>query len=464
MSVPQLLGKYQIIEELGHGGFATVYRAHDPDLGLDVALKILEPNLMRDRAFVARFRTEARVAARLRHPNIARVLNIDQSEGRLFIAIEYVSARNLRDRLAEQPLLDWQNVSSIVQQVAEALDYAHAQGVLHRDVKPGNILVADSGAVVLTDFGLAKAAEGSQVTTSGVAVGTYAYMAPEQASGKDIDARADLYSLGVVAYELCTGRVPFTSDSTPALLHDQVYTPPPAPSQVNARVAAPIETVLLKALAKEREQRYQSGKEFATDLSAAIEQVTGTHLTALYQQAMTLAQQGDLDGAEVALRQVLAIRPDHTNAQALLVEIGKKREAQQRYQQLAQKLMALRAEAADLHQGDPRLPDPDGVLQALLDKSLASLSGIAVQSKPAGEHQAIRLLRKMSAVLIVIGVITIVVGMSIYGQSLFPDYAITSYDNAIQEFGSGSLVLGIGLGVTMTSVVVLALSTRKSKA
>ena len=269
----QSLGKYQIHEEIGHGGFATVYRAHDPDLGLEVALKVLLANFMSDRAFVERFRTEARVTARLKHPNIARVINIDQADGRLFLAIEYVPGRNLRDRLQAQPLLDWALITSIVQQVGDALDYAHGQGVLHRDVKPNNILVTDDGQAVLTDFGLAKAAEGTGMTTSGIALGTFKYIAPEQANGKEVDARSDLYSLAVVAYELCTGRAPFVNDSTPALIHAQVYDAPPSPSQLNPRVAAPIEQVLLKGLSKEREARYQSGKEFAAALSAAVEQM-----------------------------------------------------------------------------------------------------------------------------------------------------------------------------------------------
>ncbi len=460
MSALSSLGKYQIVEELGHGGFATVYKAHDPDLGLDVALKVLESSLLRDRAFVERFRTEARVAARLRHPNIARVLNIAQAEGRLFIAIEYVPGQNLRDRLAEQPLLNWEIVSSIVQQVAEALDYAHAQGVLHRDVKPSNILVAESGAVMLTDFGLAKATEGSHITTTRTTAGTYAYISPEQASGKEVDGRADVYSLGVVAYELCTGRVPFISDSTPALIHDQVYTPPPAPSQVNERVAAPIEAVLLKALAKEREQRYQSGKEFATDLSAAIEQVTGKYLTTLYQQASTLAQQGDLDEAEVNLRQVLAIRPDHADAQALLDEIGKKREAQQHYQQLVVNLTALRAAAADLRKSDPGLPDPDGVLHLLLNSSSDASPNSAAHSLPFATRQADGLLRKIAIVLAALGVIVFGIGIGIAS----PAFVVTADINALSDMRAGNFAEGIGLGVVVTSIVLLAVSARKTKA
>jgi len=300
-------------------------------------------------------------------------------------------------------------------------------------------------------------------------VGTYAYMAPEQASGTEVDARADLYSLGVVAYELCTGRVPFASDSTPALIHDQVYTSPPAPSQVNSRVTGSIETILLKALAKDRAQRYQSGLEFAAALKAAIAQATGEHLTVLYQEAVTLQQRGDPDAAEIKLQELLAIQPRHVEAQILLKEIGRQRESQQRYQQLVQGLMALRSEAANLRQSDPRLPDPDGVLSALLVSSSdvlpnsAALSNTAMQSKPTGERRDWRLLRNVGVILFVLGVITAVMGVSMYGQSLFPNYAVTSLDNAMHEYGLGNLLLGLGIGATVTSVVLLAFTIRRAK-
>jgi serine/threonine protein kinase len=459
MSALRSLGKYQLIEELGHGGFASVYKAHDPDLGLDVALKVLEPNLMRDREFVERFRTEARVAARLRHPNIARVLNIDQAEGRLFIAIEYVPGRNLRDWLLEHPLPDWNSVGSIVQQVAEALDYAHAQGVLHRDVKPSNILLADSGTAVLSDFGLAKAIEASHITTAGATVGTYAYMAPEQASGTDVDARADLYSLGVVAYELCTGRVPFISDSTPALIHDQVYTTPPAPSQVNSRVTTPIDTILLKSLAKDREQRYQSGLQFATDLKAAIAQATGEHLTALYQQAVALQQQGDLDAAEAELQDLLAIQPGHAEAQALLNEIDQQRESQQRYQQLASQVKQAQLEAAELRRLNPKLNDPDHVLDLLTPpgNQPASLSPASAKSLSTMSKAAIAL---TGLVLLMAAAVLAYLG----GQKTQEAIAATSryiWDARLaaigNTLGTGNFLIGAAVGVAVATVVWLVI-------
>jgi serine/threonine protein kinase len=455
MSALKSLGKYQIIEELGHGGFASVYKAHDPDLGLDVALKVLEPNLMRDRAFVERFRTEARVAARLRHPNIARVLNIDQAEGRLFIAIEYVPGRNLRDCLAEQPVLDWTSVSPIIQQVADALDYAHAQGVLHRDVKPSNILLADSGTAVLSDFGLAKAIEASHITTAGTTVGTYAYMAPEQASGTDVDARADLYSLGVVAYELCTGRVPFISDSTPALIHDQVYTAPPTPSQVNSRVTTPIDTILLKALAKDREQRYQTGHEFAADLKTAIAQATGEHLTELYQQAVALQQRGDLEAAEAKFQELLAIQPGHAEAQALLAEIRTQRGSQQRYQLLADQMKQMQSEAAELRQMNPTLDDPAQILNLLAPSQTRSAAAPAASTRSLSTRSKLPILIAglTSFLLFIVAAVLAFAGTQKM-QETFNAISPTVWGNTL---GMGNYFLGVSVGVIAATIVWLVI-------
>lgn len=458
------LGKYQLHEELGHGGFATVYRAHDPDLGLDVALKVLSANFMRDPAFVDRFRTEARVTARLKHPNIARVINIDQADGRLFLAIEYVPGRNLRDRLHDQPLLDWPLITSIVQQVGDALDYAHGQGVLHRDVKPNNILVTDDGLAVLTDFGLAKAAEGSGMTTSGVALGTFKYIAPEQANGKEVDARSDLYSLAVVAYELCTGRAPFNSDSTPALIHAQVYDAPPAPSQLNARVAPPIEQVLLKGLSKEREARYRSGKELATALSAAVEQTIKEYVGALIQQSANYEQQSNYDAAEEKLRQVFVIQPNQIEAKALLVKINEQRDARQRYTQLVQKLMALRTEAAALQKSVPLLPDPDKALQILASpKSVSELTG-----KRQSNSSVIRvsLIKQIAIGLLVIGGLLAIIGLLVFTSwaNYYYIYSPKEYSQLI-AYGLSfcGLLVGMGVGGLFVGILWLIVGNSQSK-
>ncbi len=219
----QQIGKYEIIEELGQGGFATVYRARDPTLGRDVALKVLDPFLMRDPVLVERFRREARAAARLRHPNIVTLYEIGQEEGALFIAMELLPGPSLKEIIAEEAPLPVDRAVALLRPLAEALDYAHAQGTIHRDIKPSNVILDDWGRPRLTDFGLVKAAEESQsvaltmtLSQSGMTLGTPTYMSPEQADPKraaPVDSRADLYSLAVVAYEMLTGQVPFRGET-----------------------------------------------------------------------------------------------------------------------------------------------------------------------------------------------------------------------------------------------------------
>jgi len=269
-SVPEKLGKYRIIEEVGRGSFAAVYKAVDTTLERTVALKVLAPHLLWDPAFVQRFQREAKVVANLYHPNIVTIYEVSQVEGVYFIAMQFLEGRTLSRVLEAVGPLPISAVQVILEQIATALDYAHARGFVHRDIKPSNIIVADDGRVTLTDFGLVKAGEGTQLTASGVVFGTPEYMSPEQAEGKALDARSDIYSLGVVLYEMLAGRAPFVADTTPAVMYKRVHEPPPLeelPSDLSQGVAAVVE----KALAKKREERYQSAEEMAGALAAAVE-------------------------------------------------------------------------------------------------------------------------------------------------------------------------------------------------
>ena len=361
-------GKYKILEEIGHGGFATVYKAADTTLDREVALKVLDPLLTRDPTFAVRFQQEAKVTARLFHPNIAALFEVGKSEGRLFIAMQYIPGRNLRDLAQEKGLLPLDQIASIIQQIGAALDYAHAHGAIHRDVKPSNIIVDPGGHATLTDFGIVKALEATTIqTTSGAILGTPSYSSPEQAESRPLDGRSDLYSLGVVAYELSTGKVPFVADTTPSLYYKIVHEEPPLPSQVHARVAGPIEPVLLKAIAKQPDQRYQTGQEFGAALAAAAEQVKGELTQSLYEQARALFAQEKLDEAEANLSQVLAIQPNYKGAQALLEQIGQRRESGRLYKELVDTVKQARTQAAALKQAYPDLADPEGVLRLLVE-------------------------------------------------------------------------------------------------
>jgi serine/threonine protein kinase len=277
MSETKQLGKYVIIEEIGRGGFATVYKARDTDLGRLVALKVLHPYWSEDRDFVDRFHQEARTAAGLRHPNIVTIHDAGEVDGQLYIAMEYLSGRTLRELIEVERTMALERALPILDQLARALDYAHRQGVVHRDIKPNNIMVeetTDGIQVTLMDFGLVKALSGSTVLTSqGTVLGSPEYMAPEQAEPSrqgELGPATDRYALGVVAYHMLTGQVPFSGPTT-AVLYAHVYSPPPDPHSIRESLSEDVAQVLLKALAKQGVDRYGSAGEMVRALREAAE-------------------------------------------------------------------------------------------------------------------------------------------------------------------------------------------------
>ncbi len=267
----QMLGNYQILEELGRGGMAVVYRAYQQSLNRYVAIKVLPPQLSFDQEFVERFQREARAAAGLRHPNIVVIHDVGQEEGIYYIVMEYLEGRTLKEVIEQEGALPPKRVVRIMEQVAGALDYAHQRGFVHRDVKPANIFVGEGDRVTLTDFGIAKAATETQhLTRTGTLMGTPEYMSPEQAAGGVVDHRADLYALGVVLYQMMVGRVPYRGTTPHATLHAVIYESPPLPRQLNPGLGVGIEAVVLKAIAKRPEERYQRGKEMVEALRGAL--------------------------------------------------------------------------------------------------------------------------------------------------------------------------------------------------
>lgn len=262
------LGRYEIRAELGRGGMARVYRAVDTQLQRAVALKVLAAQLSLDPEFVRRFEREAQTAAGLRHPAIVTIYDVGEQDGLYFIAMEFINGRSLHHILEDHAALGLGYAVSILDPVARALDYAHSRGAVHRDVKPHNIMIDVEGRVLLTDFGIAQTpdADTERLTRTGVFMGTPEYISPEQAEARRVDGRSDLYSLGVVAYEIITGRVPF-SGATPQLIVAHAQLPPPAPTSVLAYLPSEIDAVLVQALAKRPEQRFKSGAEMVEALS-----------------------------------------------------------------------------------------------------------------------------------------------------------------------------------------------------
>ena len=258
-NVGENVGPYRIIEQLGQGGMATVFKAYHASLDRYVAIKALHPAFNQDVTFEARFQREARVVAKLEHPNIVPIYDYAEYEKRPYLVMKFIEGDTLKAKLDKGPLSS-EEISKIVDAVGSALSYAHRQGVLHRDIKPSNVLVANDGQMYLADFGLARIAQSGESTlSSDMIMGTPQYISPEQAMGKkDLDERTDLYSFGVMLYEMVVGQVPFNADTPFSVIHDHIYSPLPLPHTVNKSVPEGVERVLLKALAKDRDDRYEN--------------------------------------------------------------------------------------------------------------------------------------------------------------------------------------------------------------
>jgi serine/threonine-protein kinase len=271
-----LAGRYRLRRPIARGGMAEVWEATDDILGRPVAVKVLLPHLAVDHSFLERFRREAIAAARLAHPNVVATFDTGVDDGVAYIVMELVHGRTLHQLLASTGALSPQRAAGIAVQVAAALDYAHQHGVVHRDVKPANILIGDDERVKVADFGIAKAATApdgtsrpwasQDLTQSGAVVGTAKYLSPEQVNGDPVDGRADIYSLGVVLYEMLCGRTPFAGETDVAVALKHVTTTPLSPRQVRSGIPRPLEAVVLKALAKSPDDRFAT----AGDMQSAL--------------------------------------------------------------------------------------------------------------------------------------------------------------------------------------------------
>ena len=259
----QMLGAYRILNKVGQGGMATVYKAYQPSMDRNVAIKVLPSQLAESKEFVTRFRQEARTIARLEHPHILPVFDFGEDDGVTYFVMRFLEAGTLKNRMEAGPL-DLDEIDRIFTQLAEALGYAHSHGVVHRDLKPANALVDSSGNLFLTDFGIAKLLESAspRLTQTDAIMGTPAYISPEQAQAGSVDQRSDIYSLGIILYEMVTGRVPFVADTPLAVILKHLNEPLPLPSALKGDIPPAIEQVILKALAKNPDDRFVNTSEF----------------------------------------------------------------------------------------------------------------------------------------------------------------------------------------------------------
>jgi eukaryotic-like serine/threonine-protein kinase len=267
MSLTTVDGRYQVTARIASGGMGEVYRARDGVLARDVAIKVLHPNLAGDAGFIDRFRREARSAALLSHPNIVAVHDWGSTNGTYFMVMEFVRGRNLRDLLTAYRRLEPAQAADVLVQMLAALEHAHRRGIVHRDIKPENVLVTADGHVKVADFGLARAFAESRITQApGTVTGTVQYLAPEQIQGEPADPRTDLYALGVVAYELLTGQVPFTGETSLAIAYKHLSDRVPAPSKTEPSVPPELDRLVLRATEKDREHRPSSAAELRREL------------------------------------------------------------------------------------------------------------------------------------------------------------------------------------------------------
>jgi len=346
----QLVGKYEIERKLGEGGFGIVYKANDTTLDRAVALKQLRAELSSSPEALERFKQESRSMGGLNQTSIIKVLEVFEDSGRYFIAMDYMPNGSLADKLKGGTSLSVEKTVEILKPIARAIDYAHGKNLLHRDIKPSNILFTEDDEPVLSDFGLVKSLLNQGLTTTGSTFGTPEYMAPEQILGRELTPSADLYSLGVVAYQMLTGNVPFQGNTPYEIQENHVHTPPPDIVAINAALPAEFTGIFAKILAKKPGERYATAREFIQELDKKVSAIKQEQSFEKMKQAQSLIDAKDFPAAITLLKELISANPD-PGLRETLKEIERRKEICGEYQEIKEniarqneKLEALRSQ------------------------------------------------------------------------------------------------------------------------
>ncbi|HKM86130.1 MAG TPA: protein kinase, partial [Terriglobales bacterium] len=331
------LGKYEIREEIGSGAMGVVYRAEDPLLGRPVAIKTTTAEVARNPDLLKRFYREAQAAAKLAHPNIVTIYEINEDNGVPFIAMEFLEGENLQKIVSDRKEVPILKKLQIIVDTCKGLEYAHQRGIVHRDIKPGNIVVSSDGQVKIVDFGIARVGV-SSMTQTGVVLGTVMYMSPEQVQGHTVDARSDVFSLGIVLYELLTYQTPFPGDDVPSILLKIINEPPEPITKYIPKCPPQLEQIVERSLAKDREERYQSASDMAFDLLRVVDSLKHNTVDVYLQQGQRSLQEGDFTLAKESLQKVLEIDSTHQVAKSLLAQVRDGIQSRQREQKIQSSL------------------------------------------------------------------------------------------------------------------------------
>ncbi len=317
------LGRFRIIDELGGGAWGKVYLAKQESLSRDVALKTLWPHHAEDETARQRFLQEAQNMARLNHPNICKVIEVGEQGGTYYFAMEYIEGEALSDVIQQEGPMSPERVAELGAQVADALGYAHSQGIVHRDIKPANIMIDQHGRPVITDFGIAKVGEGSGLTATGASIGTPEYMSPEQAKGNPVDGRSDIYSLAVVLYHMVTGQVPFRATTPVAAAMKHISDMPRGPRELRPDCPEWLGSIILRALAKEPVERFGTAQEMASALRAARPPISPTaEMPVSDAQHVSVHPPAASQQQAVAVSPVTAVPSDSTRVWAIAAVVA----------------------------------------------------------------------------------------------------------------------------------------------